>query len=178
MTLSSIPQKIYTYIAIVAISAAAAFLILEPMRLQVVETRTDYEAEATRLELLHVDSTDVQQLQRTINTYEERFASTDAVYIHRSSAIDFITTIEQIATSQGVYMVFSIPEIDDTAQLPLPVMLQFDVIGMIDPLLDFLTALEQQPVYVNIQSPNISRIGTTDSGDNMKLNFSATTYWL
>ncbi|MBI3963432.1 MAG: type 4a pilus biogenesis protein PilO [Candidatus Kerfeldbacteria bacterium] len=118
-----------------------------------------------------------QQLERLLETSEERFQTLTDALVRRDDAYAFITSLEADAAASGVQMTFGIPEITENASGVQPVPLRFDVIGTYPALMQFLTRLEQRPQYFNASVLTFSRLGEENQAEQVKLSFDAVTYW-
>ncbi|MDP3964099.1 MAG: hypothetical protein Q8Q20_00360 [bacterium] len=103
-------------------------------------------------------------------------------FIDRSEFLEFISTIEDLATEYAVAQTIELSEFPETEQLvfehPINVMLS----GRFDQVLGMVDEMENQGYYLNFETVNVSRGGSLpsiDSGDTtaIKLSLSGKSFW-
>lgn len=164
-------------IGVALVYAAILFWVGGALQSQVRDASTSAAERTATRERNRLTAVNGQQLERVLDTSEERFQTLTDALVRRDDAYAFITSLEADATASGVQMTFGIPEITENASGIQQVPLRFDVIGTFPSLMQFLARLERRPQYFNASALTFSRLGEENQVEQVKLSFDAVTYW-
>ena len=185
-------QKIIIYMLSVFISTGLIiYIIIFPAIKHIENDRINIITQKLEIEKKYNDSKSLKRMKEKINKIEPQIKILSGVFIDQNRELEFITTLEGIASDNSVSQEINLSDIKDTSsQTYRNVPLELAVTGNFKNIINYLIELETLPYYINIKTINLSSAsnvkllkspGQTENPDNLvniSMNISADTYWL
>lgn len=165
-------------VIIVFMSIIGYFIIL-PTLSDIRKMESEIEAQRVDLEKKYVKGQSLKKLSENLKKIEPNLVIFDQVFINQSRALEFITTLEEIANRHGVTQKLNLmteKSAGNNGYVKTP--LNFNIEGDFTNVMRYLADIENLNYYININSIEISRI-QNDNGSPRKVSVQilANTYW-
>jgi len=131
------------------------------------------------LEEKYVKGQSLRKLSESLKQIESQIPELDKIFIKKSEAIDFITSLEKIAEDTNVDQKINLSNIEkNEKEICNKTPLQLTTIGSFANQMKYLTKLESSNYYINIKSLEITQAPSETEGiNNINMLIFSNTYW-
>jgi len=178
----TLKNKIITSVTMITIfSAGVIYFLIYPAIVDIQKIGQDIENQRIDLEKRYVRGQSLNKLSRDLKNIEPSLAVLDDVFIDQNRALEFVTTLEDVAGKSGVSQKINLMTDKSTKEFDyMKTPLQIAVQGDFASILRYITGLESLNYYININTIDIAR----NSGDNnspasknVAVQITADTFW-
>jgi len=159
--------------------SAIAYLIILPTLSDIKGMESEIEAQRVDLEKKYIKGQSLKKLAENLKKIEPNMAVFDQVFINQGRALEFITTLEDIANRHSISQKLNLmTEKSIVANSYTKTPLNFIVEGAFIDVMGYLADIENLNYYININSMEISTIkGKEESPSRVSVQILANTYW-
>lgn len=191
---SNSKQKIINLLALsVLVIALVVYFLAIPFADQIKKSKKTIVAEKIKLERQLIRQKNSAEIEKTINQVKNDIKIIEDSYINKNNQLEFITTLEGIASANKVEQNINLTQIGNkdkkSSYIESPLVLELS--GRHDNLIKYLLDIEALNYYINIHSfeifagQNIATNGAISDAlndnnkknDNLRMRLTATTYW-
>jgi Tfp pilus assembly protein PilO len=166
-------------ILLLLIVGGGVYFIIMPATFDIEKMNNEIIMQMVDLELKYQRGQNLKKLKETLKKIEPELDKLDKVLIKRTKALEFITSLEEIAERNNVTQKINLvidqnKKIKENQKTPL----QLAVTCEFNKCYDYLSALEKSNYYINIKSLEFTSSGKIENGPSMiNLLVFADTYW-
>lgn len=163
---------------ILLLMAAISYLVILPTISEIKTIETEIEAQRSDLERKYIRGQSLKKLSQNLKKIEPNLAVFDQVFINQERALEFITTLEEIANRHNITQRLNLMtekgvKGNDYTKTPL----NFIIEGSFANVMAYLADIERLNYYININSMDISTIKNEDGSTKLSVQILANTYW-
>lgn len=149
------------------------YFIIIPSSGSIIDSKNNIEQLRINLEKKYIEGQNLKKISGSLKTIETEIPKLDKMFIKKSNAIDFITSLENIALKTGINQKINLTDNKggDYQKNNLNLFSNGDFINQ----LNYLNELESMDYYINIKSMEISR---GSMKNNMNMQIFSDTYWI
>lgn len=169
---------IITITIILILMVAITYLIVIPTLSEIKKMGSEIEAQRIDLEKKYVKGQSLKKLSENLKKIEPNLFVFDQIFINQGRALEFITTLEEIAGRHNVTQKLSLmTEKSDKSNGYTKTPLNFITEGDFKDIMAYLADIENLNYYVNIYSMEMSTIKSKDDLSKVSVQMLAHTYW-
>lgn len=170
---------------ILSIVSAALFIvgisyfIILPTIKNIQKMESDVDAIRLDLEKKYIKGQSLNKLSNNLKKTELKLDNLDTIFINHNRALEFITTLEEVAVNNNITQKINLMTDKALAEnqykkIPLQIM----ITGNYANVLQYIIDLETLNYYININNIDMSKIngGETQAGQ-VSVQIAANTYW-
>ncbi|MEK7098040.1 MAG: type 4a pilus biogenesis protein PilO, partial [Patescibacteria group bacterium] len=164
---------------IIVFMSAIGYFIIMPTISDIRKMESEIEAQRTDLEKKYVKGQSLKKLSENLKKIEPNLVVFDQIFINQSRALEFITTLEDIANRHGVTQKLNLmTEKGAGSNGYTKTPLNFNIDGDFTDIMRYLADIESLNYYINVSSIEISKIqGESGSPSKVSVQILAHTYW-
>lgn len=167
-----------------AVIGAIIYFVVAPTVKDIKKMRDEIQAQKIDLENKYLKSKNLKKLSKNLNKIESQLEELDKAFINQNRALEFITTMEEIAGGEGVAQKINLlsPQNLKENQLYKKIPLQIAAEGGFGGEVRYLAGLEKLSYYINIRSLELAAASNSPgqeekTGANVNMLVTADTYW-
>ncbi len=169
-------------LALLGVSGSLIYFLIIPNIDDINRIKKEIDAQLIDLEVKYQRGQSIKKLNANLKKIEPEIATLDQVFVKESEQVNFITSLEELATKNNVKQKLSLGKAQNSKSSFKKVPLQISLEGGYLSILSYLHDLETSPNYINIKtieitstSANIDENGMTKN--NLSVSLSVDTYW-
>lgn len=173
-------KKIMLSIAAVALFVAGiSYLVIYPTIRDIKDMSANIDAQRTDLEKKYVRGQSLNKLANNLKKVEPKMELLDKIFINQNRALEFITTLEEVASSNNVEQKINLmtdrsDKIFEFTRTPL----QITLTGSFNNVMAYLIKIESLNYYININNIDMVKAGNgQDGGPQVSAQIMSNTYW-
>lgn len=167
-----------------AVIGSIIYFVVAPTIKDIKKMRDEIQAQKTDLENKYLKSKNLKKLSKNLNKIESQLEELDKAFINQNRALEFITTMEEIAGGEGVAQKINLlsPQNLKENQLYKKIPLQIAAEGGFEGEARYLAGLEKLSYYINISSLELTAAPNSPGQEektraNVNMLVTADTYW-
>lgn len=170
----SLKNKIILSITSVALFIVGiSYFIILPTIKNIQKMGSDIDAIRLDLEKKYIKGQSLNKLSNNLKKIESKLDNLDTIFINHNRALEFITTLEEVAVNNNVSQKINLMTDKALAEnqykkIPLQIM----ITGSYANALQYIIDLETLSYYVNISTIDINK-----QADSVSVQIAASTYW-
>ncbi len=170
------------------------WLTVLPQRKELHELAKKISTEKNELTQLNEQGKNIKELRNQLEKYKKDSVKLENIFLYQNNEIEFITTLEKVASKNGVEQTINLSEPKNSDNNLLISELNLVVFGKFDQIIDYLEDLESLDYYLNPLQINlinnkknntVNNIPTLNTGANnseknqnqLRVELNSRVYW-
>ena len=125
------------------------WLTVLPQRKELHELAKKISTEKNELTQLNEQGKNIKELRNQLEKYKKDSVKLENIFLYQNNEIEFITTLEKVASKNGVEQTINLSEPKNSDNNLLISELNLVVFGKFDQIIDYLEDLESLDYYLN-----------------------------
>lgn len=169
-------------LVLLGISGGLIYFLILPNINDISKIKNEIDAQLIDLEVKYQRGQSIKKLNTNLKKIEPEMATLDQAFIKESEQINFITSLEELATKHNLKQKLTMGKAQKSSNSFKKIPLQISLEGSYLSMLSYLHSLEILDNYINISALEISSTSANIdengmSKNNLLMNLAVDTYW-
>lgn len=168
-------------VIIILIICAVVFFVIMPSINDIASMQSNIQSQYFDLEKKYLKGQNLRKLSENLNSIQPKMAKLDQIFISKDQELDFVTTLENLATKNNITQKISMSPpamVSNYSKTPI----QIATTGNFNNQVNYLKSIEGLPYMINVKSIEITPVdanrdsNTTGTGV-VNILFTMDTFW-